>query len=127
MNKQFRELAKTLVNAVERSAAFDVRFGRYSLSDCEVEVEFTSDIEDEDYEQDISFYDDRIIVYLSDETSLLIQDESVQIRYSSCVLDELVTIDEFDINQIEETENLTTIKLQGGNTIEITVKGETNE
>ena len=127
MNNQFRELAKTLENAVSHSAAFDVRFGRYSVSDCEIDVEFTSDIEDEHYEQDISFYDDRIIVYLSNETSLVIQTESVQIRYSSCVLDESVTIDELEFHYIKISEQAIKIHINCGKNIEITIKGESNE
>ena len=124
MKNQFRELAKTLENAVERSAAFDVQFGRYSVSDCEVEVEFTSDIEDEDYELDVSFYDDRIIVYLSNETSLVIQEESVQIRYSSCVLDESVTIDELEFHYIKISEQDIKMHMNCGKNLEITIKGE---
>jgi len=141
---QFRELAKTLEYAVERSASFDVRFGRYSFANSKVVVECTSDVEDEDYELDISFYDERIFVYLSDETSLMVMKDSIQIYYRCCIFDEFLTSDEFDIgeircpkyfsidkldiDEIKVNEDILSIKIKGGKTIEktieITIKGD---
>jgi len=131
MKNQFRELAKTLENAVERSAAFDVQFGRYSLSDCEVDVEFTTIFDNEDSndeeDDDCSFYDDRIGVYLTHETYFYIYEEHIELRYISCILEDNITIDSYEMCSIDVSESLITIELQGGTTVKITIKGESNE